>query len=118
VARNLPGTDAAIVFQDAYPAMSPTPGNRKVLAVHDSLSRALGYGKVVALDPGSRGAGDISFVAPYVDGVDGLGTLGGGSHTPQEYVELSTLKMQTARAAIFIHRLGSRPAADFAWRTQ
>jgi hypothetical protein len=26
-----------------------------------------------------RGAGDISFVAEYVDGLDGLGTMGGGS---------------------------------------
>lgn len=117
VTRHLPGTGAKIVFEDEYPAMPPTPGNAKVLAVYDRLSRALGYGGVVALDPGLRGAGDISFVAPYVDGVDGLGTLGGGPHTPQEYVELSTLKMQTARAAIFIHRLGSRPAADFARRT-
>jgi glutamate carboxypeptidase len=30
-----------------------------------------------------RGAGDISFVAEYVDGLDGLGTMGGGSHTPK-----------------------------------
>jgi glutamate carboxypeptidase len=74
----------------------------------------LGFGRVVAFDPGRRGAGDISFVAPVVDGVDGLGTLGGGSHTPEEDVDLSTLAMQTARAAVFIHRLGRRPGADFA----
>ena len=96
--------------------MSPTPGNHRVLAVYDTLSRALGYDEVVAFDPGRRGAGDISFVAPYVDGVDGLGSLGGGAHTPEEYVELTTLEMQTARAAVFLHRLGSRPASDFARR--
>jgi len=117
VGRHLPGTGASVVFEDRYPAMAPTPGNGRVLAVYDTLSRALGYGKVVALDPRHRGAGDISFVAPYVDGVDGLGSLGGGSHTPEEYVELSTLEMQTARAAILIHRLGTRPASDFARRT-
>ena len=118
VARHLPGTGATIVFEDEYPAMPPTPGNSRVLAVHDTLSRALGYGEVVALDPGRRGAGDISFVAPYLDGVDGLGAMGGGSHTPEEHVELSTLEMQTARAAVLIHRLGTRPAAQFARRTQ
>ncbi len=114
VSRHLPGTGATIVFEDEYPAMSPTPGNDRALAVYDTLSRALGFGRVVAFDPGRRGAGDISFVAPVVDGVDGLGTLGGGSHTPEEDVDLSTLAMQTARAAVFIHRLGRRPGADFA----
>ena len=53
VARHLPGTGATIVFEDEYPAMPPTPGNSRVLAVHDTLSRALGYGEVVALDPGA-----------------------------------------------------------------
>ncbi len=114
VARHLPGTGGEIVFEDEYPAMSPTPGNARVLAVYDTVSRALGYGQVAPLDPGRRGAGDISFVAPSVDGVDGLGTLGGESHTPEEYVDLSTLEMQTARAAILIHRLGAKPAARYA----
>ncbi len=116
VARHLPGTGAVIAFEDEHPSMSPTPGNHRVLAVYDTLSRALGYGGVVALDAGSRGAGDISFAAPHVDGVDGLGALGGGSHTPGEYVELHTLEMQTARAAILIHRLGTRPAGTFTRR--
>ena len=118
VARHLPGTGATIVFEDEYPAMSPTPGNHQLLAVYDTLSRALGYGEVVALDPGRRGAGDISFVASHVDGVDGLGTLGGGSHTPAEYVDLATLEMQTTRAAILLHRLGTRSAAQYARPTQ
>ncbi len=114
VAQHLPGTGGEIVFEDEYPAMSPTPGNARVLAVYDTVSRALGYGEVAALDPGRRGAGDISFVAPSVDGVDGLGSLGGESHTPEEYVDLTTLEMQTARAAILMHRLGTTPAARYA----
>ena len=114
VAQHLPGTDATIVFRDEYPAMSPTPGNARLLAVYDSASRALGYGTVAALDPGRRGAGDISFVAPLIDGLDGLGALGSGSHSPAERVELTTLTMQTERAALLLHRLGSRPAAQFA----
>src|ERR1041384_7877706 len=50
VAQHLPGTDATIVFRDEYPAMSPTAGNARVLALYDSASRALGYGPVAALD--------------------------------------------------------------------
>src|SRR5204863_305500 len=111
VAQHLPGTDATIVFRDEYPAMSPTPGNARLLAVYDSASKALGYGAVAALDPGRRGAGDISFVAPLIDGLDGLGAMGGGTHAPGERVDLRTLGMQTERAALLLYRLGPRPAA-------
>src|SRR3989441_3686027 len=114
VAQHLPGTDATIVFRDEYPAMSPTPGNARLLAVYDSASQALGYGAVAALDPGRRGAGDISFVAPLIDGLDGLGALGGGTHAPGERVDLRTLGMQTERAALLLYRLGKRTAAQFA----
>ena len=113
VAQHLPGTDATITFRDEYPAMSPTPGNARLLAVYDSASRALGYGAVAALDPGRRGAGDISFVAPMIDGLDGLGALGSGSHSPAERVDLKTLPMQTERAALLLYRLGRRPASAF-----
>jgi Acetylornithine deacetylase/Succinyl-diaminopimelate desuccinylase and related deacylases len=105
VSHHLPQTSAEIIFEDEYPAMPPTEGNRALLAEYDSVSRALGYGPVRALDPGQRGAGDVSFVAPYVDAMDGLGADGSGSHTPREEVNLSSLPMQTARAAVLIHRL-------------
>jgi glutamate carboxypeptidase len=113
VAQHLKGTDADIVFRDEYPAMSPTPGNARLLAVYDSGSRALGYGPVAALDPGRRGAGDISFVAPFIDGLDGLGALGSGAHSPNERVDLKTLAMQTERAALLLYRVGRRPASQF-----
>ena len=103
--NNLAGTSAEIAFADEYPAMAPTPANYQVLALYDSASRALGYGPVAALDPGRRGAGDISFVAPIITGLDGLGAMGSGSHTPGERVNLATLPMQTERAAILIYRL-------------
>ncbi|MEO7965924.1 MAG: M20/M25/M40 family metallo-hydrolase [Gemmatimonadaceae bacterium] len=113
VAQHLAGTDATISFADEYPAMSPTPGNAKVLTVYDGASRALGYGSVAALDPGRRGAGDISFVAPIIDGLDGLGALGEGAHAPGEFVSLPGMHMQTERAALLLYRLGKRPATEF-----
>lgn len=119
VAKSLPQTSAEIGFQDEYPAMSPTAANYRLLAVYDSASRALGYGPVEALDPGERGAGDVSFVAPYVAGLDGLGPSGRGGHTPSEQLNLNSLVMQTERAAVLLYRLttasgtaaGSAPAA-------
>jgi glutamate carboxypeptidase len=113
VAKHLPGTDATITFMDAYPAMSPTAGNARILAAYDTASQALGYGPVRALDPGARGAGDISFVAPFIDGLDGLGALGTGAHAPGETVNLNALQMQTERAAMLLERLGRQPSAAF-----
>ncbi len=105
VAKHLPKTNAKISFDLKYPPMSPTSGNYKVLEVLDGISQAMGQGRVEAFDPAKRGAGDISFVAKYVDALDGLGTMGGGSHTPQERMELNHFNDLTKRAALLIYRL-------------
>jgi glutamate carboxypeptidase len=116
VAQHLPGTDAQITFIDEYPAMPLTEGNSRILAVYDTASQALGYGPVAPMDPGMRGAGDLSFVAPFMDGLEGLGALGTGAHSPAERVNLNALPMQTERAAITIERLGVKPASEFVRR--
>jgi glutamate carboxypeptidase len=105
VAKHLAGTSATITFEDGNPAMPPTKGNYALLASLDSVSRALGRGPVEALDPGQRGAGDISFVSDYVDALDGLGVIGMRSHTPDERVNLKSIAPATERAAILIYRL-------------
>jgi glutamate carboxypeptidase len=105
VAAHLSGTSATITFEDGNPAMPPTKGNYALLASLDSVSRALGRGPVEALDPGQRGAGDISFVSDYVDALDGLGVIGMRSHTPDERVNLKSIVPATERAAILIYRL-------------
>ena len=105
VADHLPGTTASITFEDGNPAMPPTRGNLALLAVEDSVSRALGQGPVEALDPGRRGGGDISYVSEYVDALDGLGVKGMRSHTPDERVDLRSLAPATERAALIIYRL-------------
>ncbi len=102
---NLPHTSATIEFSDSYPPMSPTPENYALLEELSRISEALGYGPVDAYDPGSRGAGDISFVAPYVPGLDGLGVSGRNSHAEGEFMETASLARQAQRAAILIYRL-------------
>jgi glutamate carboxypeptidase len=107
VARNLPRTSAEITFDDGYPGMPPTAGNRELLAVYDRVSQDLGYGPVLEFDPGRRGASDLSFAAPHValGAMGGLGVEGSGAHTPDETVDLRTLTKSAARAAVMIHRL-------------
>lgn len=105
VAESLPHTSAEITFKDGYPAMPPTEGNMALLQVLNEVSLSLGHGKVQAYDPGKRGAGDISFIARYVDGLDGLGAQGGNAHNEQEYIHLNSLEDIVKRTALLIHRL-------------
>lgn len=105
VAQHLPGTNAEITFKDAYPAMPPTDAGLQLLSRFDAVSRALGYGAVEGDPPESRGAGDVSFVAPFVTGMDGLGVSGRGAHSPEESVNLNSLVMATERAAVLMYRL-------------
>lgn len=105
VADNLPRTSARLTFDDGYPAMPPTDGNMKLLQLYSTVSADLGLGPVKAYDPAKRGAGDISIVAKYVDCLDGIGAMGGGAHSPNEYIDLRTLDEQIKRAALMIYRL-------------
>ncbi len=105
VAQNLPETQASIEFSDGYPSMPPTKGNARLQAMLSDINVALGRGEMPALDPARRGAADISFVAPYVDGLAGLGGLGSGSHSPNESFELDSLPLAVKRAAILMYRL-------------
>jgi glutamate carboxypeptidase len=107
VGRHLPGTSAEIIFDDGYPGMPPTDGNRELLALYARASQDLGYGPVLEFDPGRRGASDLSFAAPHVarGALGGLGVEGTGAHTPDETADLRTLTKSAARAAVLIHRL-------------
>jgi len=105
VSNNLPRTSATISFTDSYPAMVPTEGNNRLLAELNQVSLDLGQGEVIGYDPGKRGAADTSFVAEYVDCLDGLGTMGSGAHTPEETVNLNTIEDLTKRTAVLIYRL-------------
>ncbi|MEP2237122.1 MAG: M20/M25/M40 family metallo-hydrolase [Maribacter sp.] len=105
VADNLPHTSATVTFRDSYPAMQPTEGNKVLLTKLNKVSLDLKQGEVLAYDPGKRGAADTSFVAEYVDCLDGLGTMGTGAHTPEETVNLNTIEALTKRTALLIYRL-------------
>lgn len=106
VARNLPRTSARLTFsEDAYPPMAPTPENYALLAKLDQVSRDLGYPAVEAYDPNKRGAGDISFVAPIIPALDGLGIRGDNAHNPGESADIASVPELVKRTAILIHRL-------------
>jgi glutamate carboxypeptidase len=105
VAQNLNKTKAEIVFQDGIPAMEPTVENEKILATLNQVSLDLGFGEVKAGDPGSRGAGDISYIAKYVACLDGLGASGKGAHAPGETMNIKEFPKLIQRTALLIYRL-------------
>ncbi len=105
VAQNLNKTKAEITFQDGIPSMEPTPENEKVLAALNQVSLDLGFGEVKAGDPGSRGAGDISYIAKYLACLDGLGASGRGAHAPNETMQIKEFPKHIQRVALLIYRL-------------
>lgn len=105
VSESLPGAKATISFQDGIPSMAPTKGNEALAAILSKTSEDMGLGKVVPGNPGSRGAGDISYVAAYADCLDGLGASGRGSHAPGETLNSKQYPVLMKRATVFIYRL-------------
>jgi glutamate carboxypeptidase len=111
VAKHLPKTSATIEFDDGYPPMAPTAGNRRLLALYDQASRDLGFGSVVAVDPSRAGAADVSFIAAKVPMIiDGIGLSGHDDHTEKETADLRMLGPLTKRAAVLMLRLTSGSA--------
>ena len=105
IKNNLPHTSATVEYWEYYPSMAPTSGNMALAEIYQQASKDLGLGAVGILDPLKRGAADISHVAKHVDSLDGLGGMGGGDHTVQEFQDLSLLPIATQRAALMIYRL-------------
>ena len=105
VSQHLAGSKATIHFRDGIPSMPPTAGNEALVNLVSDVSMSLGYGEVKAGDPGSRGAGDISYVASYLDCLDGLGASGKGSHAPGEIINLNEYPKLIKRTALLIYRL-------------
>ena len=105
VAKHLPHTEATLSFDDSYPPMAPTEGNKTLALTLSEVNQDLGRGAMKTWDPLRRGAADIAFVAPYTNALAGLGALGKGGHTPNESLQLDSMALAIKRAAILMLRL-------------
>ncbi|MEO8192708.1 MAG: M20/M25/M40 family metallo-hydrolase [Gemmatimonadales bacterium] len=107
-AQSLPKTSSEIAFDDGYPPLAPTEGNRRLLSVYNQVSRDLGYWPVVAVDPMRAGAADVSFSAPFIPmALDAIGLAGWDDHTDKETADLRMFGPLTRRAAVFLYRLST-----------
>ncbi|OOG74256.1 M20/M25/M40 family metallo-hydrolase [Algoriphagus sp. A40] len=105
VAKNLNQTQAEIIFKDGIPSMAPTEGNYGLAKILNQVSLDMGFGEVKPGDPGSRGAGDISYVADFMDCLDGLGASGSGAHAPGETINMKQFPDLIKRNTILLYRL-------------
>jgi glutamate carboxypeptidase len=110
VEQHLPRTSATLTFEDSYPAMAISPASQQLFRDWSQASEALGLGPVQLGGPMTRGAGDISFAAPYVPGLVGVGILGEGYHADGETAFLDSLPAQAKRGAVLMERLAHQPA--------
>jgi glutamate carboxypeptidase len=112
VSHHLPKTGGEITFNDGYPPMAPTDGNRRLLAMYDRASLDLGTGSVTAVDPSKAGAADVAFIANIVPmAIDGIGLSGHDDHSEKETADLRMLPSQTKRAALLMLRLSQVKSA-------
>lgn len=95
-----------MTFEDGYPPLAPTEGNNRLLARYDQVSRDLGLGPVTAVSPDKAGAADVAFIAGEVSSViDAAGLKGHDDHSPAETADLTSLRIQTQRAAVLLLRI-------------
>lgn len=104
---HLPGTDAVLEVRRRYPSMPPSDGNRALLDRLNLVNADLGRPAMEVFPPAMRGAADISFVAPYADGLAGMGPTGRDLHADGETLDLTTIVRQAQRAAILMSRLAA-----------
>jgi glutamate carboxypeptidase len=106
VAAHGPRESDEITFDEGYPPLAPTDGNRRLLSLFDGASRDLGFGPVEASDPARAGAADVSFTAGKVEmAMDGVGLMGQGGHTVGEVGDLRTMGMNAKRVGVMLARL-------------
>jgi glutamate carboxypeptidase len=104
-------THAGIAFEEGYPPLAPAPGNSALLSRYDRASQDLGFGPVTPVSPDRAGAADVAWVASEVPSViDAVGLKGHDDHSPGETADLTTLPVQTKRAAVLLSRI-ARPGS-------
>lgn len=108
VADHLPKTGATIRFLEGYPAMAPTEASKALVGELNAVNASLGLAPMGVVDPLYGGAGDISFVAPYVPGLVGTGAMGEGAHAEGEKVYLDSIPTQAKRMALLMYRLSEQ----------
>ncbi|MFF5025451.1 M20 family metallopeptidase [Streptomyces collinus] len=105
----VPGTSISVSQTDFCPPMEDTPASRHLLEQATTAAAALGL-KIGAAATG--GVGDANLIAGQGTLVlDGLGPVGGADHTPEEWLDTSSVPQRVALLATLISSLGGASTA-------
>jgi glutamate carboxypeptidase len=98
-----PHLDGAKVVADGSWNRPPMPRTAQMI---ETFSKAKNIASLIGLtitEGGTGGGSDANFVAPLgIPVLDGLGVVGGGAHSPREYLEAKSLPQRTALLAALI----------------
>lgn len=99
----VPGTTIQVTLRGERPPMVPTTQSQAMLSHFQAIARELGFPlKWTATGGGSDG--NIT-AACGVPTLDGLGPVGGGYHSNDEYLEVDSLAQRAALSALAICRI-------------
>ncbi|MBZ9598615.1 M20 family metallopeptidase [Streptomyces erythrochromogenes] len=100
----VPGTTARVEQLDLCPPMEDTPASRRMFDRARRIAADLG---VPLGGAATGGVGDANFIAGIgVPTLDGLGPVGGADHTPEEWLDTSTVPVRVALLASLVAELG------------
>ncbi|MGX1548510.1 M20 family metallopeptidase [Streptomyces adustus] len=103
----VPGTVVQVQQLDLCPPMENTPEARQLFEHAQAAAAALGV-RVGAAATG--GVGDANLIAGTgIPVLDGLGPVGGADHTPDEWLDTTTVAPRIALLASLIAAVGTRP---------
>ncbi|MGW1588004.1 M20 family metallopeptidase [Streptomyces sp. NPDC002386] len=98
------GTTVSVEQLDLCPPMEDTAASRRILRAAQSIGEELGLSIGAAA---TGGVGDANLIAGMgVPVLDGLGPVGGGDHSPQEWLDTTTVVSRVALLASLIAVLG------------
>ncbi len=86
------------------PPKAETPETRALLALYDRVATDLDLEVPPAEHAGGGTDGSLT-AAQGLPTLDSMGPVGGGAHTDEEFIVLSSLPERSAAAAILLHRL-------------
>ncbi|MFF5497631.1 M20 family metallopeptidase [Streptomyces aquilus] len=101
----VPGTAIRVEQLDLCPPMEVTDTSRRMLDLARRAARSIGVTLGAAT---TGGVGDANLIAGTgVPTLDGLGPVGGADHTPQEWLDLTSVPQRVALLAALVAELGS-----------
>ncbi|MEZ5080327.1 MAG: M20/M25/M40 family metallo-hydrolase [Thermoleophilia bacterium] len=87
------------------PPMSPTPVSERLARAYGGAARTVGIDAPPVRVGGVSDANHLAGAGLSV--IDGLGPVGGGLHSPDEWVDVPSILDRAAAAAVLLHRLAT-----------